>query len=382
MAIEVKQIKPKKNVMVNKDKTKIAKLFILLNKDISLFSKGLSDKKKESLYGELSILLSSGIDMRTSLEIIMEEQTLTSMKLMFKQVYEGVIGGQSISDALFQTGKFSLYEYHSLRIGEESGRMKEVLADLTLYFSKKIKQKRQLSGVFTYPAMVILTALVVVVFMLKFIVPMFTEVFNRFDGGLPPLTKLIINMSESFSRNLGFLIFVLSGIIITAWHFRNKEWYRRYVSVFLLKLPLFGHIINKIYLARFCQNMALLLGSKTPMLKAIQLVQNMIGFYPFELALKVIENDIMHGKMLNQSMQQFPIFDKRMVALTRIAEEVNRLHDVFGKLNTQYSDELEHQIGLIGNLLEPAMIIIVGLFVAIILISMYLPLFQISTSIM
>lgn len=382
MAIEVKQIKPKKNVMVNKDKTIIAKLFILLNKDISLFSKGLSDKKKESLYGELSILLSSGIDMRTSLEIIMEEQTITSMKLMFKQVYDRVIGGQSISDALLQTGKFSLYEYHSLRIGEESGRMKEVLADLTLYFSKKIKQKRQLSGVFTYPAMVILTALVVVVFMLKFIVPMFTEVFSRFDGELPPLTKLIINMSDSFSRNLGLLIFILTGIFVTAWYFRKKEWYRRYVSLLLLKLPLFGHIINKIYLARFCQNMALLLGSKTPMLKAIQLVQNMIGFYPFELALKVIENDIMHGKMLNQSMQQFPIFDKRMVALTRIAEEVNRLHDVFGKLNTQYGDELEHQIGLIGNLLEPAMIIIVGLFVAIILISMYLPLFQISTSIM
>ena len=107
----------------------------------------------------------------------------------------------------------------------------------------------------------------------------------------------------------------------------------------------------------------------------------MIGFYPFEQALITIENDVLHGMLLNQSMQQFQVFDKRMLALTRIAEEVNQLDKVYTKLNSQYSEELEHQIGLIGNILEPIMIILVGLLVAIILISMYLPLFQLSTSI-
>jgi type IV pilus assembly protein PilC len=108
----------------------------------------------------------------------------------------------------------------------------------------------------------------------------------------------------------------------------------------------------------------------------------MIGFYPFEQALNTIESDILHGRLLNQSMAQFPVFDKRMLALTRIAEEVNKLDKVFAKLNTQYSEELEHQIGLIGSVLEPTMIVIVGILVAVILISMYLPLFQLSTSIM
>lgn len=95
-----------------------------------------------------------------------------------------------------------------------------------------------------------------------------------------------------------------------------------------------------------------------------------------------VEIDILDGKLLHESMQQFPIFDKRVVALTRVGEEVNQLDKIFLSLNTQYNDELEHQVVIIGNLLEPLMIILVGIMVAVILISIYLPLFQLSTTIM
>jgi type IV pilus assembly protein PilC len=230
--------------------------------------------------------------------------------------------------------------------------------------------------------MVVVTAFIAVFFMLKFIVPMFTEVFKRFKGELPPLTKFIISISDSFSSFFYLVVIILILVFLTAWLLRRKTWFRRYIAEILLKLPVFGKIINKIYLARFCQSMALLLGSRTPMIKTIQLVRNMIGFFPFEEALIIVEKDIEQGMLLNQSMMKFKIFDKRTLALTRIAEEVNKLDKVFEKLNAQYSEELEHQIGLIGNILEPVMIIIVGLFVATILISMYLPLFQLSTSIM
>jgi len=125
----------------------------------------------------------------------------------------------------------------------------------------------------------------------------------------------------------------------------------------------------------------LLLAAKTPMIKALQLVKYMIGFYPFEKALTVMEQDILHGKLLHQSMERFPLFDTRIISLVRVAEEVNQLDIIFNKLNTQYNEELEHQISMLSNLLEPVMIIIVGLLVAVILISMYLPLFQLSSSI-
>jgi type IV pilus assembly protein PilC len=168
---------------------------------------------------------------------------------------------------------------------------------------------------------------------------------------------------------------------LTIWSIRKKLWFRKTSTELLLKVPGVGPILNKIFLARFCQSMALLLGSRTPMLKSLQLVRKIIGFYPFEFALNQVETDVLNGKLLYQSMMKFPIFDKRIVALTRVAEEVNQLDKVFAKLNSQYNEELEHQIGLIGNILEPAMIILVGILVAVILVSMYMPLFQISTSI-
>jgi len=127
--------------------------------------------------------------------------------------------------------------------------------------------------------------------------------------------------------------------------------------------------------------MALLAGSKIPLIQAIQLVKKMIGFYPFEKALTEIESDILHGTALNESLGKYKIFDRRIVSLTKVAEEVNKLDVVFGKLNEQYAEELQHRINLLNNLLEPLMIVVVGFLVAIILIGMYLPLFQISTSI-
>ena len=107
----------------------------------------------------------------------------------------------------------------------------------------------------------------------------------------------------------------------------------------------------------------------------------MIGFYPFEKALEKIDQDILHGKDLHQSMKQFALFDKRMISLIRVAEEVNQLDKIFERLNKQYSEELEHQISIMASLLEPLMIILVGVLVGTILVSMYLPLFQLSSSI-
>lgn len=341
----------------------------------------MKDKKKEAFYSELHILLSSGIDIRTSLDIIVEEQKGDDDKKLFTQIKADVIGGASLSNAMNKTGKFSAYEYYSLLIGEESGRIRDVLTDLTIYFSKKIKQRRQLTSALTYPILVIITAIFAVGFMLNFIVPMFMDVFKRFNGQMPALTRTIVSISVFFKSYslLMFLVIVIIVVIILS--IRTKEYFRAWSSATMLKMPLFGEVVQKIYLTRYCQSMALLLSAKTPMIKALQLVKFMIGFYPFEKALEIMESDILHGKLLHQSMAQFPLFDTRIISLVRVGEEVNQLDAIFSKLNAQYNDELEHRIGMLSSLLEPVMIIVVGLLVAVILISMYLPLFQLSSSI-
>ena len=380
MSIDLSTIKTKIKEKEPKKLSEGKGIFDFLNKDITFTRKGLKDIKKEQFYSELNILLSSGIDVRTAMDIIVSEQTNKREKELFQLLMQRVLDGESLSESMLISGNFTPYEYYSIKIGEESGKMNDVLKDLSIYFTKKIKQKKQFTSALTYPTLVLFTAIGAVLFMMNFIVPMFVDVFKRFKGELPPLTKMVVSISEWFTHYIG-IIFLLLAIFIAGLYFlRKKNWYRRVSSSILLKLPLAGVLIHKIYLARFCQSMALLMGAKTPMLKAINLVKNMIDFYPYHQALTIIENDILYGKPLYESMEQFTIFDKRTISLTKVAEEINQLDVVFAKLNEQYSDELEHRIGLLSSLLEPAMIIFVGLLVGVILIAMYMPMFQLGTS--
>lgn len=352
-----------------------------LNKDIALFSSGLKDKKKERFYSDLHILISSGIDIKTALELIVEDQPKKKDKDLFTAIKNKVLNGSSLSDAIDASGKFSAYEYFSIKIGEESGRLVDVLTELTTFFNKKIKQKRQLVGAFSYPVLVLVTALAAMFFMMNFIVPMFQDVFKRFHGKLPYITDLIIRFSDVFTHYIGYFFLLAFSLGIFMYIQRKSVWYRNFSSRVLLRLPVFGSIVKKIYMVRFCHSMALLIGSRTPMLQALRLVRNMIGFYPIEVALESIDREVMRGKSLNESMKKFKIFDKRIVTLVRVAEEVNELDAIFTRLNKQYSEELDHRISLISSLLEPIMILFVGALVAVILIAMYLPLFQLSTSI-
>jgi len=355
-------------------------MFDFLNKDIKLFGGGFSDKKKERFYSELNILFSSGVDIRTALELIEEEQTKGKDKILFSKIKESIVAGKSFSQAIEEASVFSNYEFYSIQIGEESGRLNEVLKELSLFFSKKIKQKRQLTSALSYPAVVFLASFGAVFFMLKFVVPMFTEVLGRFKGELPAITKLIIRLSNGMSHYSLYMFIVIVAISIFLYIQRRAIWFRKSSSSIVLRLPVMKKMISQIYLARFCQSMHLLISSKTPLVTSLELVERMIGFYPIEVSLKAIKEDVIRGQQLHISMGKYKIYNKRMLSLIKVAEEVNQLDTMFDTLAKQYTDEVEHQTGLLGSLIEPIMIIFLGLLISIILVAMYLPLFQMGSS--
>jgi type IV pilus assembly protein PilC len=355
--------------------------FDFLNKDIKLFGGGFNDKKKERFYSELSILFSAGVDIRSALELIEEEQVKEKDKLLFSKIKESVIAGSSLSKAIEQAGVFSTYEFYSLQIGEESGRLTEVLSELTNFFSKKIHQKRQLISALSYPAMVFFVAIGAIFFMMKFVVPMFSDVFKRFKGELPYFTKLIIRCSDFVSHYSIYLFLGITILILFLYNQRKAVWYRKLGARIILRTPVIKNMISKIYLARFCQSMNLLISAKTPLITAIDLVAKMVDFYPIEVSLGVVRDDIMKGQALHLSLAKFNIYNKRMISLIKVAEEVNQLDTMFSRLSKQYSDEVEHQTNILGSLIEPIMVIFLGLLVGIILVAMYLPMFQMSTTV-
>jgi type IV pilus assembly protein PilC len=216
---------------------------------------------------------------------------------------------------------------------------------------------------------------------LLFIVPMYNDVFKRFGGDLPALTKFIINFSNAIQSNFLWITILISGIGIYLYKQRDKLWMKKFTTRLARRIPVVGKIIYALQLARFCSSMGLLLGSKVPMIRALKLVHQMISFYPIQVTLTSIEDDILHGKSLHTSMATFDIYSRKMVSLVKVGEEVNKLDVFFEKLARQYSNDAEHHTGLLNTFLEPAMIIFLGGVVGFILLAMYLPMFQMSTSI-
>ncbi len=351
-----------------------------LNRDIKLFGNAWNDRKKERFYSELHILLTAGIDIRTTLELLESEADKKDEKALYGQILNAVINGSTLPEAIEQTGKFSSYEYYSLRIGEESGRMAAVLKDLGEYYTKKIKQKRKVTGALSYPAVVMIVAFGAVGFMLRFVVPMFADMLKRFNTELPAITQWIIGASNTFGTYGPWILLLLAGLGAFAYSQRKQTWYRRFAAGLLLRIPYIGKIAQKVYLERFCHSMHLLLASRTTLVSALELVQKMVGFHPLEISLDTVRRDIMHGSALHESLAKFPVYTRRMVSLVRVAEEVNQLDLIFDKLSQQLTDEIEHETSVLGSIIEPLMIIFLGLMVAVILVAMYLPMFKLSTA--
>ncbi|MGV8879431.1 MAG: type II secretion system F family protein, partial [Sphingobacteriaceae bacterium] len=353
-------------------------LFAFLNKDISFGSRELNDKKKEQLYMELSSLLQAGIDLKSSFELITADQEKEKDRQLFSTILQSLLSGTTISQALQHTDRFFMYEVFSLQIGEETGKLIEVLDDLAIYFKSKIRQRRKIISALTYPCVVLFTSLGAVFFMLKFVVPMFGDVFKHFGGELPWVTAKIIAISQALENNFIYFLMIVICMAIFIVFARKTARFRKIVSLLLLRVPVAGNLIQKIYLARFCNSMRLLINARLPLLRAIGLLRQMIRYYPIESSLNIVEEDILKGKTLHQSLQQFVIYPHKMVQMVKVGEETNQLDYFFGKIAEQYIEEVEYKTSTISSLLEPMIIVFLGVIVGVILIAMYLPLFQIS----
>lgn len=353
----------------------------LLNTEISFFEKKFGAKEKEGFYSELGLLLSTGVDIKTAFEIIEEDVPNKKHKALLQQIKNDIISGMRIFEAVSKHDKiFSKYEAQSIKIGEETGKLADVLKELGAFYLSSIKLRRQIVGVMTYPVVVISMAILIVYFMLSFVVPIFSDIFTQTGGELPAITQFLIKVSNKSSAIFYTLFTIIGGFVLLHKTQYKKDWYRKYTSAFFLKIPVVNKLIQKIYLARFCQSMKLLAGARVMINEALDLVKNMIEYYPMEQALESVKNEVVkEGKLLNESLAKHAIFPKKLVALIKLSEEVNAPEIIFEKLHQQYSAEIEHQQAVVGKLIEPIFIILLGVFVGFILVAMYLPMFEMSS---
>jgi len=350
-----------------------------LTKEIKFFSKPFSNKIKEAFYIELSVLLRAGVNLKESLELICNSQKKKHTQEALKKVVDDIVSGKSLSDALKVFKQFSDYEFYSIKIGEETGTLSQVIEQLGSFYAKKNEQHRNLISALTYPIIILTTAVLVVVFMLRYVVPMFQDIFEQQRVELPAITKFIINISGFMKSYSWLLLLLIMVLIVSRTVFSQKIWFKKNKDKFILKLPFIGDFVKTVYLSQFTQAVTLLTASKVPVVNSIQLVKQMINFYPLKEALEAVESEILKGNSLSESLSKQPIFDQKMIAMVKVAEETNQNEFIFERLNNQYNTQVDQRSKLLATIMEPVIILIIGVLVGVILIAMYLPMFKLSS---
>ena len=367
-----------KNIPIQKKGSPSSSFTSFLKKDIS-FRNSFSNKKKEALYVELNVLLKAGLTLKDALQLIAEAQKKDKDKELFEAIILGLVNGQNLSAIIEHRKEFSEYEYHSLHIGEQTGTLKRVAKELGRFYKRKNEQRRIIISALSYPIVVLCTAFLAILFMLQFVVPMFADIFKQHQVELPWITRVIMAASDYFSGYWGLFFMGILALVLFKKTFEKKIWYQKFTTSVLLKTPLIGAFVRKVKMAQFTQAITLLTGAKVPLLNGIQLTKKMVAFYPLEITLEKVEQDILQGQSLHQSMGKYPLFDKKMVSLIKVADETNQNETIFKRLTAQYNEEIEYQSKMISATLEPFIILILGAIVAVILIAMYLPMFKLST---
>ncbi|BDW93383.1 general secretion pathway protein GspF [Flagellimonas marinaquae] len=350
-----------------------------LKKEITLFGSFFNSKKKEGFYSELAILLKAGLQLREALELLSGNQKKEKLQFFYANMVEELDGGLSFSEVLKRRREFTEYEYYSVEIGEESGNLGTILQELATFFAQKNEQRRNLISALTYPLIILGTAILVVVFMLRMVVPMFEDIFKQNNVELPTITQYIIGISNVIEK-YGFAILLCIGVLILLRKpLMQKEVFKREWDYLMLKIPFLGNFIRLVYLAQFTQAVALLTTSKVPMLNSVQMAKKMLAFFPLQDALDTMEQRILKGTSLHESLVGNLVFDHKMVSLVKVAEETNQTEYIFRKLNQQYVMEVQLKSKMLSTIMEPLIIVVIGIFVGVILVSMYLPMFKLSS---
>ena len=261
----------------------------------------------------------------------------------------------------------------------ETGQLSLVIESLGAYYHRKNRFRKTLKAALAYPALLLFTAVVVVLFMLTTVVPLFTGIFDQQAIELPLLTRYVVQFSHGV-KTYGLLF--LGGVLGSSVGLRALLKFRpikRQLEHFGLLIPGFGSYQKNTIYFNFCQTMSLMLQAQLPLEKCLRLVNEQFQFIPLNEAITRIHTEIQEGKSVHQAWRYTSFFDSRMQSFLRIAEETHQLTPIFTELSDYYFHALTIQSKVLSSLLEPLIVMVVGIIIAVVLVAMYMPIFELST---
>ena len=340
-------------------------------KDIAIFSR------------QIATMMKSGVPLVQSLEIIGNGQKNLRMKNLVDAVRVDIEGGSSIFEAMSKHPVYFDELYRNLvRAGESAGVLETVLDTIATYKENTEALKGKIKKALFYPAMVIVVAILVSSVMLVFVVPQFEDVFKNFGAELPAFTQLIVK----FSRFMVSWWWLMLGIAIAAiatfiFAYKRSPALQHFLDKVILKVPVIGAIMHNSAIARFARTLATTFKAGVPLVEALESVAGATGNSVYEKAVWRIREDVSVGYPVNMAMKQVNLFPHMVVQMAAIGEEAGALDTMLFKVAEFYEQEVNNAVDALASLLEPMIMVIIGVMVGSMVVGMYLPIFKLAAAV-
>ncbi|HEY3353484.1 MAG TPA: type II secretion system F family protein [Polyangia bacterium] len=353
------------------------------SKEISLSFGGVSQKDLVVFTRQFATMIDAGLPLVQCLEILSQQTENKSFAKILGQVKVQVESGSTFSESLRKHPKaFDELYVNLVAAGEAGGILDTILTRLAVYIEKAVKLKRQVKGAMTYPIGVLIVAIAVITLLLWKVIPIFESMFKDMGAGsLPALTKGVINMSQGFIRNIHWIALgvagFITGFILTL---RSKKG-RYYFDAFILKFPIIGPVLRKNAVARFTRTLGTLLSSGVPILDALEIVAKTAGNVIISKAIMHSRQKISEGKDLAGPLMETKVFPPMVVQMIGVGEQTGAMDAMLQKIADFYEEEVDVAVAALTSLMEPLMMVFLGGIVGTLIISMYLPIFEMAGAI-
>ncbi len=331
---------------------------------------------------ELSTLLSSGVTLIKSLDILCKQIESQTLLRTVEQIKKDVEGGYTFQNALKKHRKvFSDFWVHLVETGEASGHLPLSLEQLSAYLEESANLRKKIVSAMVYPIILIIVAVAAIAVFLIKIIPIFSEIFKGFNVELPLITQMVIATSNIARRY--FLIVV--GIVVAAFFILKKyvttEMGRWQFDSLKLRVPVLGQLLKEIATERFASGLSTLIKSGVPILHALEITEKTIGNKLMEKELREVKIAVRDGKGMAQTMQELSFFPPLVVQMVGVGEEIGELGKMLDKISSFYKERVNTFISRLTTMFEPAVLVFMGIVVGVLVVAMFMPIFSISSAI-
>lgn len=328
---------------------------------------------------QFSTMIDAGLPLLQCLEILYSQQENPTFKKQLKHIKESVESGETFADALKKYPKtFNELFINMISAGEAGGILDVILQRLSAYAEKMAKLKKQVKGAMTYPAITLAVAVIVVGIILVFVIPVFEEMFAGMGSALPAPTQMVVGLSNFVVGHIGWMILGLIGAVILFRQTYKSKKGRIFLDDMFLRLPVIGILIRKVAVAKFTRTTSTMMSSGVSILEALDIVGKTAGNKIVEFAISDVKVGISEGRSMADPLLESGVFPSMVCSMIAVGESTGALDVMMTKIADFYDDEVDQAVKNLTDMIEPIMLVFLGVVVGGLVIAMYLPIFSMA----